>query len=194
MRALIYFPIIHDHKDMGTLGDAAKQSRTEEQARKQEEAVGHFWTAIAAAIDNLGLDYARLKLYQDGLPVCGKENEIAAEVALAGSQNYQLLQTLQQKGATLMGTESPELLRQEHALMVQWLQTGGQGKQALETARTLLAQRDDYIARRIGETLQEEEMAILFLGLAHNIEAKLTKDIVLIQPFGKKPGGMGEDA
>ncbi len=102
-----------------------------------------------------------------------------------------LLQTLQHKGATLIGTESPGLLKQEHALMVQWSQAGGRGEQALEAARTLLAQRDDYIARRIDETLQEEEIAILFLGLAHDIEMKLPKDIVFIQPLGKRPSGIG---
>jgi regulator of protease activity HflC (stomatin/prohibitin superfamily) len=84
-----------------------------------------------------------------------------------------------------MGTESAELLLQEHALMTQLLQSGERSESALATAQTLLNQRDDYIAQRINETLQDDEMAILFLGLMHNIEAKLPKDIVLIQPLGK---------
>jgi hypothetical protein len=191
MRALIHFPIIHSPKDLGTLGEAVSNLRTEEQAHKHLAAIEHFWTMIATTIEDLGLDYANLKLYQDGLPVCGKENEIVADVAKSGSQNYGLLLALQHKGATLMGTESPELLLQEHALMTQLLQSAERTESSLETAQALLSRRDDYIAQRIDETLQDGEMAILFLGLMHNIETKLPKDIVLIQPLGK-PVGAGE--
>lgn len=191
MRALIHFPIIHSLKDLGSLGETIKQARTEELAHKQAAAVEQFWTMIAATIEALDLDYKHLKLYQDGLPVCGKENEIVADVAETGSQNYRLLQTLHDKGATLMGTESPELLRQEHAFMTQCSQTEKQNASALETAKALLDSRDDYIARLIDETLQEEEIAILFLGLAHKIETKLPKDIVLIQPLGKPGNAAG---
>ena len=190
MRALIYFPIIHSPKDLGTLDKAVSALRTDEQAQKYLDAVEHFWAMIATTIEGLGLDYANLKLYQDGLPVCGKEKEIVADVAESGSQNYRLLQTLHQKGAVLMGTESPDLLVQEHALMTQLLQPGEPTEASLATARVLLNQRDDYIAQRIDKTLQDNEMAILFLGLMHNIETKLPKDIVLIQPLGK-PTGIG---
>jgi hypothetical protein len=188
MRALIYFPIIHSPKDLGTLNKAVSDLRTEEQAQKYLDAVEHFWAMIATTIEGLGLDYTNLKLYQDGLPVCGKEKEIVADVAESGSQNYRLLQTLLHKGAVLMGTESPELLVQEHALMSQLLKPGEPTEASLITAQELLCQRDEYIAQRIDKTLQDNEMAILFLGLMHNIEPKLPKDIVLIQPLGKPIG------
>jgi hypothetical protein len=187
MRALIYFPIIHSPEDLGTLNKAASDLRTDEQTQKYLDAVEHFWTMIATTIDGLRLDYKNLKLYQDGLPVCGKEQEIVAEVAEAGSQNYKLLQTLLQKGAVLMGTESPELLVKEHVLMTQLLKPGEPAEASQETAQALLSQRDDFIAQRIDETLLDNEMAILFLGLMHNIETRLPKDIVLIQPLGKRP-------
>ncbi|WP_315708732.1 hypothetical protein [Brenneria uluponensis] len=189
MRALIHFPIIHSPKDLGTLSEAASHLRTETQTRAYLAAVEGFWTMITTTIEGLDLDYTHLKLYQDGLPVCGKENEIVTDVANAGSQNYKLLLTLQHKGAILMGTESPELLLQERDLMTQLLQSTEQTEASLETAKTLLNRRDDYIAQRIDETLQDGEMAILFLGLMHNIEAKLPTDIVFIQPLGKPPGG-----
>lgn len=185
MRALIHFPIIHSAKDLGSLGETLNNLLTEEQAHEHFAAIEHFWTMIATTIDGLGLDYTNLKIYQDGLPVCGKENEIIADVAKSGSQNYRLLLALQHKGAMLMGTESPRLLLQEHALMTQLLQSAERTESSLETAQALLNQRDDYIAQRIDETLQDGEMAILFLGLMHNIETRLPKDIALIQPLGK---------
>jgi hypothetical protein len=191
MRALIYFPIIHSPEDLGSLDNAVSDLRTDKQANNYLAAVEHFWVMIATTIESLSLDYTNLKLYQDGLPVCGKEQEIVNDVAESGSQNYRLLQTLIQKGGVLMGTESPELLVQEHVLMTQLLKGGEPTESSLETAQELLNKRDDYIVQRIDKTLQHNEMAILFLGLMHNIETKLPKDIVLIQPLGKPVGLVG---
>jgi hypothetical protein len=185
MRALIYFPIIHSSQDLGSLSKVAGNCRTNEQESNYLDAVTHFWEMIAKTIEDLNLDYKALKLYQDGLPVCAKEKEIVAEVAESGSQNHQLLQTLSQKGAVLMGTESPELLTKEYALMTQMLNAVDSTNTWSENAQTLLNQRDEYIAQRIDDTLQNNEMGILFLGLLHNIETKLPKDILVIQPLGK---------
>ena len=45
----------------------------------------------------------------------------------------------------------------------------------------LLRKRDNYIAKRIDETLTQGEVGILFLGAYHNIIPKLAKDIRLIE-------------
>ncbi|MEY3787057.1 MAG: hypothetical protein RLZ75_1264, partial [Pseudomonadota bacterium] len=156
-----------------------------EQEKKYLEAVKHFWEIVATTIESLELDYSNLKLYQDGLPVCGKEKEIVAEVAESGSENHRLLQILNRKGAVIMGTESPELLVKEHELMMQMLKSVDSTETSLSAAQTLLNQRDEYIAQRIDETLQDNEMGILFLGLMHTIETRLAKDIFVIQPLGK---------
>jgi hypothetical protein len=185
MRALIYFPIIHSPQDLGSLSQVAGTLRTNEQENNYLDAVTHFWEMIATTIDELKLDYKALKLYQDGLPVCEKEKEIVAEVAESGSQNYRLLQSLSLKGAVLIGTESPKLLAKEYALITQLLNAVDSTEICSENAQTLLNQRDEYIAQRIDETLQDNEMGILFLGLLHNIETKLPKDILVIQPLGK---------
>ncbi|MEY3880585.1 MAG: hypothetical protein RIQ94_1381 [Pseudomonadota bacterium] len=185
MRALIYFPIIHSPKDLGSLSKLASDLKSNEQEKKYLEAVKHFWEIVATTIESLELDYSNLKLYQDGLPVCGKEKEIVAEVAESGSENHRLLQILNRKGAVIMGTESPELLVKEHELMMQMLKSVDSTETSLSAAQTLLNQRDEYIAQRIDETLQDNEMGILFLGLMHTIETRLAKDIFVIQPLGK---------
>ncbi len=184
MRALIHFPIIHSGLDLGTLNAAANQSRTKSQEYQHVAVIEQFWAMVAATVDSFALDYSQVKLYQDSLPVCGKERDIVAQLASTGSQNYQLLLALLAKGATLMGTESADLLVQEHALMTQQLH-GKHHSLSLPTAQVLLTQRDTYIAQRINDTLQENEMGLLFLGLMHDIEKKLSNDIVLLQPLGK---------
>ncbi|MBM4082729.1 MAG: hypothetical protein FJ278_23685, partial [Planctomycetes bacterium] len=75
---------------------------------RRVKAVEDIWRTIRAQVQALKLDYSRVRLYQDGLPNCGHEPEIVKGLAQSGSQNHQLLQELMEKGATVMGTESPE--------------------------------------------------------------------------------------
>jgi hypothetical protein len=185
MRALIHFPIIHCPQDLGSFADAVANTRTEIQSKQYYEAVEQFWRMIETTLDSFNLNYQQLKLYQDGLPVCDSVDRIVENVAACGSQNFQLLQKLQAKGATLVGTESVGLLLEERQLMGDLLKAKLEKPASLEKAQALLEQRDNFIATRINETLLEDEMAVLFLGMTHNIEAKLAEDILLIQPLGK---------
>jgi hypothetical protein len=186
MRVLIRFPIIHGSEDMGKLDKAVNKGRTAEDALKQQAVVKYFWTTIENAINDFGLDFSKVKVYQDSLPVCGKESEIVDDTAKTGSYNYLLLQTLRDKGATIMGTESPEFLLEEYALMKRVYQPKlGQVPPNPQLAQSLLDRRDEFIARRIEETLYDEEIGLLFLGLNHRIEGRLPKDISLIQPLGE---------
>lgn len=186
MRALIYIPITHGPGDLGSLAQAVSDSRTPEQVEQYQAAVDHFWTLVETTIEGFGLDYRRVRLYQDGLPVCGKEMEIVNNTAASGSRNFLLLQQLVGKGATIMGTESPDLLLEEYAMMRQLHNPqSAHSPPSQETAKALLDKRDEFIAKRIEETLGEEEMGVLFMGLLHDVAARISKGITLIQPFGK---------
>ena len=72
--------------------------------------VDRLWTQIEQTLEGMAIFYERVRVYQDGLPVCGHELEIVSELAKAGSRNHQLLLELKEKGATTMGSESSELL------------------------------------------------------------------------------------
>ena len=78
--------------------------------------VEKMWEEIESVVANLPVTPATVRVYQDGLPVCGHEQEIVSELAGAGNRNHGLLLKLQARGATLMGTESPELLVEEYQL------------------------------------------------------------------------------
>ena len=107
MRALIYFPILHNEQDLGSLSQVVGERRTEKQQQQYIEAVSDFWTLIRRVILEYELDYKKVKVFQDGLPVCGKELDIITEVAQSGSENHKILLELHQKGAQVQGTESP---------------------------------------------------------------------------------------
>jgi hypothetical protein len=186
MRALIHLPIIHGNDDLGSLGPAVTDAREPAQAEQRQAAVEHFWTLLETTIEGFGLNYETVRIYQDGLPVCGKELEIVSDTAQAGSRNFRLLKSLIAKGATLMGTEAPELLLEEYALMRQvHAPQPGVAAPTPAAAKALLDRRDAFIAQRIDDTLNDEEMGLLFIGLLHNVEAYLPKDITVIQPLGK---------
>lgn len=166
MARLIYVPVIHSSAEMGSSAaayQAAFVARFGEQ--KWQERCAEYdavWQAIEAAIAALRLDLSNVKLYQDSLPVCGKEAVLMHELAAQGSRNHQLLKRLVAAGATLVGTESPALLLEEYRL----LQSAGR---TAEQAAALLEQRDRFIAGRIAETLGEGETGILFIGALHRV-------------------------
>lgn len=194
-RTLIYIPIIHNMVEMGSFGNSIRQRSLQKLGRKgldrKVKMVNGMWTDIERIIDGLSLSYPKVRLYQDGLPVCGHVDEIVTELAKAGSRNYQLLLRLKKKGATIMGTESSELLVEEYQLAKQLLtqtdslKEGKLEKSIKNLSYSLLKRRDIYIAEKINTTLQMGETGILFLGMLHSVENLFEKNIRVIYPIDR---------
>ena len=194
-RTLFYIPIVHSQSDMGTLSESIKkvtlQKLGERTWREKHNLIERFWSEIETTLDTLSLSYAQTRVYQDGLPVCGKEIEIVTEIAKKGSPNHQLLVRLMKKGATIMGTESAELLIEEYHLIKKILESEDVKKaleiEALQKAASdlLLGKRDVFIAERIATTLREGETGLLFLGLLHDVAGFLPEDIHVHYPINR---------
>lgn len=198
-RTLIYLPIVHTQADLGSLGESVKRAAVKKSGtaawRRKAQAIDKLWTGIEQVIDALKLDYARVRLYQDGLPVCGREVEIVRDLARQGSRNHQLLARLMARGATLMGTESSDLLVQEYELARKAL-AGGASEPAPPARKpgesdAILESRNRYIAARINATLRPGETGILFLGMLHSLKGRLDPDIRVIYPLQPPPQGQG---
>jgi len=195
-RTLIYIPTIHSQVDMGALSEPVKRATLQKLGQKgwkrKVNLIDEMWTKIEKVIDGLALDYKKTRLYQDGLPVCGREAELVADLAKAGSRNHRLLLRLMERGATMMGTESSELLMEEYELDKQILAA----RDILKPVRmeappktlsdSLLKRRDRYIADRINGTLRAGEAGVLFLGMLHSLESWLAKDIRVIYPINRQ--------
>jgi hypothetical protein len=208
-RQLIQVPILHSPADMGTMAEklaAAYVARFgREHWREFVAAIEGFWRNVRAGLERLELDYRQVDLYQDGLPVCGREMEIVQRAGAMGGENYQLLLDLLAKGATLMGTEDPNLLLREYRSVqagLEGVRDSGIGIRE-ETAKSplpripdpvpadarrgeprnpdgqTLSDRDAYIGRRIDQSLRPGRIGILFLGMTHNVESFLPEDIVV---------------
>jgi hypothetical protein len=201
-RKLVYIPIIHTLADMGTLGpsfERIKLSKLGRQgSRRHAGLVAKMWDDIERVVENLPVRAGQVRVYQDGLPVCGHEQQIVSQLAAAGNRNHRLLLRLQARGAVLMGTESPELLVEEYQLLTSALASGLARELARAEARqkprrdALLERRDRYIAGRINTTLAAGETGILFLGMLHAVNRHLEPDIRVVYPLRSPPDRRGE--
>jgi hypothetical protein len=188
---LIYIPIIHTAADMGSLGASIRGKKLSTMGRPglthQAAVVDKMWEKIESVAASLPLAQGTVRVYQDGLPVCGHEREIVSELAGAGSRNHRLLLALAERGAALMGTESPELLVEEYQLASAAFASGASLKREVrqrELRDSLLEKRDRYIAQRINSTLGAGESGILFLGMLHQAAKYLDSGIDVVYPLG----------
>ena len=165
--------------------------------REKETAVDSLWDSIETMLAEVDLPYAKVRIYQDGLPVCGREMEIVNELANAGSRNHRLIAQLAKKGATITGTESGELLIEEYRRVKQILaQSGEMSKtdQTIDAGAALIHKRDRFMAERIDRTLQPGEIGILFIGMLHSVQRYLATDIIVIatRPFSGEAAALGK--
>jgi hypothetical protein len=185
MRRLIHIPIIHTAADLGSLA-AHVQAHYARICGKtswsqREDVVRALWTDIQANLDALRLDARQVRIYQDGLPICGFEEKIVRELAKAGSSNHQLILRWIEQGAVLMGTEDSQLLMEEYEMQKQHIAqaagTNSISEERKEHMDRLLKARDRFIAERIAATLRTGEVGLLFLGALHRLDALPSTDI-----------------
>jgi len=190
-RRLIWIPIIHTEADLGNMAESVRNLYVRKMGRakwaKHVADIDRIWRQIRARIEGMHLDYSKVRLFQDGLPVCGHEEQIVRDLARAGSQNHQLLADLMEQGATIMGTESPDLLLEEYNLARETLVASDRRESPEAAARrgalskTILEKRDRYIGERIAETLQPGETGVIFLGMLHSLAGRLPPDIEVVR-------------
>ncbi|MDA2926036.1 TraB/GumN family protein [Acidobacteria bacterium AH-259-G07] len=134
---------------------------------------------MSRSLRALPRDGRKIRIYQDGMPVCGQEVELARQLAQKGSANHRLVVDLVERGALLMGTEDPELLCQERGR----LKSGANLSQDAAASHYdhLMERRDRYIANRINSTLRQGELGLVFIGALHRLADKLPEDIEVVQ-------------
>ncbi len=190
MRKLYFVPIIHMSPDMGSLASAldetAQTELGQEVWQKHKEAVSNFWDYIGQFFN--AMDVKGIKIYQDGMVANGADGlRIIREGIIQRSKNYEIIGKLLERGAVLIKTEDPTLVKQEYAYIAKIARSKSEKEKEVWALRyklaqgKLLRQRDDFIAKTIKETLSEGEIGILFIGAYHDILSKLPDDIQVVQ-------------
>ncbi len=190
MKKLYLIPIIHTSADMGSLGPTldkrASAKLRPELWQKHKGIVADFWDSISRFTDSLNV--SGFRVYQDGLVTDGIEGlRIIREGISQGSRNYDIVGKLLERGAVLMKTEDISLVKQEYHHIMKMtgsksLKERGAAVLSYKLVKDkLLKQRDDFIAKRIEESLGEGETGILFIGAYHNIIPNLPADIKVVR-------------
>jgi hypothetical protein len=109
--------------------------------------------------------------------------EIVRDLARQGSENHRLLLELRERGATIMGTEDTQLLVEEYLRLRDGLEGDNKTVDRLSPTEDTLSRRDLYIARRVRETLGEDEIGLLFIGLLHRVDEQLNQDMEITYLF-----------
>lgn len=186
MRSLYIIPIIHMSADMGSiapaLDDRAAAKLTPKLWQRHKEIVSVFWDSIGRFFNSLNVNV--FKVYQDGLVADGAEGlRIVRESIDQGSKNYEIIGKLLERGAVLMKTENLFLVKQEYSYINKMTHSRSLKDREVAALRykltrgKLLKQRDEFIAKRINETLAEGQTGILFIGAYHDIIHRLAPDI-----------------
>lgn len=179
-RLLVKIPILHTKEDMGSLGHRLVASDG------YHAQVNEYWQKIEAKMKSLAYNFKKTKVYQDGLPDT-KPDLVEKIVAEVQSPNYELLRWLKDQGATIVGTENPNLIKEEYELLKAIFEAKDENQKLEERKRyqkkanALLSLRDAYIARKIDKTLKKGEIGTLFLGVAHKVEKFLPKTLLIEQ-------------
>ena len=130
----------------------------------------------------------KMKIYQDGM-IAEREvgQRIIEEGIKSGSKNYELVLRLLKRGAVLIKTEDFKLVKEELDRLLAITKAKSTSKKLFAFIKyrliknRLLNKRDEFISRRIDETLNQDEAGVLFLGAYHNIKKRLPKDIQIIE-------------
>jgi len=190
MRTLFYVPVIHTSADLGSLardvGKIGTAGLGGEVWKEHLKTVGGFWDAISHYFDSI--DVLGVKLYQDGMVAEGEVGQkIVEEGIRAGSKNYELVLRLLKRGAVLVKTEDFRLVKEERDRLLAITQARSTTQKLIAFTKyklvknRLLNKRDRFIAKRIDETLDHNEKAILFIGAYHNVKKELPRDIQMIE-------------
>ena len=190
IRPLIYVPVLHTHNEAGEILLSLKAGKAkgpaDTSADDQEKSVKEMWDGIHEKIRNTNISYPSTRIYQEAMPVCGREKVIAEKLAQKRSRNHQLILELAEKGASLEGTEDPDLLIEEYDNLSRLIDKASASdldhREALveykEKSAALMKKRDAFIAERIKNTLKEGETPLVFMGVRHELEKVLRGDFV----------------
>jgi len=219
MRILYYIPITHTFKEsVASRGQSlmfAKAAYGEKKALSDERKVYQDWLQIVhrikEEIKKQNLDYSKLFIYQDSWlddfeidPIEMQETRVPNQIILG---------KLIEKGAKLVPVEDKKLFNKhkEIAIEEEILNLAFERVQEKEDLEfqakilkrltvkqkelknetfVLMRKRDEYIAKRIHQTLPEDSIAILFMGANHKVTEKLDpakiKIVNLLEEGGQK--------
>jgi len=136
------------------------------------EKFNKYWEQVEAQIANLELKLGQVKrIYHELIAYGGKEGLTVLEILNAKS--YEIVKSRVEKGGQLEATEDDEFMTE----FMDWsrcLAIGLQNQKVLvkvyDAYREAYKKRNEYITRRLDETLKTDEIGILLMAEDHHVQ------------------------
>ena len=145
-----------------------------------------FWNYVSEKVLALGTRVK--KIYLSALGV--RPNKQLELLKLTDPEMYEVVRKTIEQGAELIEAENPELVLESISWMEQLrgaFSPNGGDKVKLETLNEFLAEslreRDEYMARRIGETLGEGEVGVLIVDDSRRLHFPEDIRVITTCPF-----------
>ena len=194
-KRLIWIPILHSPLDQQTLSTRIRKQYIRRAGTGAWEehirVVRELWKNIHGHLARLELTPSQIRIYHEGLVGGTELTKMVADRAQSGSLSHQVVLNLVEKGARIEETECAELLAREESLLC-FLQPGtpdappALSVEQQEQRDHLFEMRDRYISERIGASLNDGEVGLLFLGMLHSLRGLLPPDIPMTS-LGRAP-------
>ena len=164
-RRLIYVPRMYTMEEI-MLATGRKVSED------VKEEIEGFWHNLENQLSKFGrID----KVYRDMITADGEEG--AQQLSMIDPYNFEVVKALLGKGAKLVRTEDPLLVKEAEA----WVGSMARGSpSAVELFRENLRDRNNYISKRIDETLKPGETGILFIEPSRELKLPQGLEVVKV--------------
>lgn len=189
MGVLYYVPIIHD-MGFGSMMLYAIHNGKDALAKQLKE-VDDFEIMLQVKIPqflvNSGQDLSKLRIKLDGLVNtrgmdCDGALNLCKKQADLGYKVHKIITDLCSKGARVYGTEDPDTISL-------WEGLARDCELDDQTAKELLIDRDQYVARSIKYVGRSDISVLCFMGAMHNVPLRLQqREVVfdLVHPISRK--------
>lgn len=190
MRKIIHIPVAHTYEEMCAFKDIVGEKPARFQEREDE--IAKYLNTVERELNKTRIH----KIYVDTVhqDTEQKRKEHIDYYLNLGSKTHGVINRLMQKGGRLEKTEDTILVFEG----IRWANDYIRGKISFDLVADLrndnLKDRDEFISKRINETLKDGDCGALFIGAAHNvvlpenIEVKHFKlpEILLKNPYQRK--------
>jgi hypothetical protein len=143
-----------------------------------------YWRQVEEHLNELEMKLGPAqKIYHELIPVAGEEG--LEMLKGLNDKSYQVSEKRVKTGSQIESLEDDEILA-EYMDWSRCLTIGLQSQKAVETIYHAYIdtgkKRNEFIARRIDETLKEDETGILFMGEGHQVQFPATVEVFYVSP------------
>ncbi len=191
MRKVIYIPVAHSHKEMCAF---------EEMVGKKPDLFPERENEIAKYLNHVETELNKIEIHRIYVDTVHQNKEQKRKEHISyylklGSKMHGVINRLMQKGGILEKTEDTVLVFEGLSWANQYIEGNLSFDLVTDLRKDNLKDRDEFIGKRIDETLKDGECGALFIGGEHKpilskdiiVEKMVLPDILLKNPYQRKP-------